>query len=154
MLISAEGNTVSTNFIEYTEITEVVKDETGAAVLDEDGNEVQRALQLCLEKKPMGILFLGGNSAHFREDFSQIDIPCVLVTNDASELGFPNLSSVCTDDRNAARCAIDALVAQGHRQIAMIGGDRDVSEISRLRYEGCMEAFQAYGIRFDGEKDY
>ena len=40
MLISAEGNTVSTNFIEYTEITEVVKDETGAAVLDEDGNEV------------------------------------------------------------------------------------------------------------------
>ena len=122
--------------------------------MDEDGNEVQRALQLCREKKPMGILFLGGNSDHFRSDFSQIDIPCVLVTNDASELGFPNLSSVCTDDRNAARCAIDALVAQGHRQIAMIGGDREVSEISRLRYEGCMEAFQAYGIRFDGEKDY
>jgi LacI family transcriptional regulator len=69
-------------------------------------------------------------------------------------LGFPNLSSVCTDDRNAARCAIDALVAQGHRRIAMIGGDREVSEISRLRYEGCMEAFQAYGIRFNGEKDY
>ena len=40
MLISAEGNTVSTNFIEYAEITEVVKDETGAAVLDEEGNEV------------------------------------------------------------------------------------------------------------------
>jgi len=40
MLISAEGNTVSTNFIEYAEITEVVKDETGAAVLDEDGEEV------------------------------------------------------------------------------------------------------------------
>ncbi len=40
MLISAEGNTVSTNFIEYAEITEVVKDETGAVVLDEDGEEV------------------------------------------------------------------------------------------------------------------
>ena len=40
MLISAEGNAVSTNFIEYAEITEVVKDETGAAVLDEDGEEV------------------------------------------------------------------------------------------------------------------
>ena len=40
MLISAEGNTVSTNFIEHAEITEVVKDETGAAVLDEDGKEV------------------------------------------------------------------------------------------------------------------
>ena len=40
MLISAEGNTVSTNFIEYAEITEVVKDENGEAVLDEDGEEV------------------------------------------------------------------------------------------------------------------
>ena len=40
MLISAEGNTVSTNFIEYAEITEVVKDENGEPVLDEDGEEV------------------------------------------------------------------------------------------------------------------
>ena len=122
--------------------------------MDEDGNEVQRALQLCREKKPMGILFLGGNSRHFREDFGQIDIPCVLVTNDASELGFANLSSVCTDDRQAARCAIDLLVSQGHRRIAVIGGDRESSEISRVRYEGCLAAFQAHGIAFDEEKDY
>ena len=122
--------------------------------LDEDGNEVQRALQLCREKKPMGILFLGGNSEHFRGAFSQIDIPCVLVTNDASELGFANLSSVCTDDRQAARCAVEALLDQGHRQIAVIGGDRIGSEISRLRYEGCMDALQAAGVEFDPEKDY
>lgn len=122
--------------------------------MDEDGNEVQRALQLCREKKPMGILFLGGNSDHFRSAFAQIDIPCVLVTNDASDLGFPNLSSVCTDDRQAARCAIDALVAQGHRQIAVIGGDRVSSEISRLRYEGCMDAFREHGIAFDPDRDY
>ena len=122
--------------------------------MDEDGNEVQRALQLCREKKPMGILFLGGNSDHFRSDFSQIDIPCVLVTNDASDLGFENLSSVCIDDRNAARCAIEALLDQGHRQIAVIGGDRVVSEISRLRFEGCMDAFSARGIGFDPEQDY
>ena len=122
--------------------------------MDEDGNEVQRALQLCREKKPMGILFLGGNSDHFKADFSQIDIPCVLVTNDASQLGFANLSSVCTDDRQAARCAIEKLIGQGHRQIAVIGGDRVSSEISRLRYEGCMDAFREHGICFDPEQDY
>ena len=122
--------------------------------LDEDGNEVQRALQLCREKQPMGILFLGGNSRHFLEAFAQIDIPCVLVTNDASHLGFPNLSSVCIDDRQAARCAIDVLVAQGHKKIAVIGGDRAGSEISRLRYEGCVTSFEAHGVEFDGEKDY
>lgn len=102
----------------------------------------------------MGILFLGGNSDHFRSDFSQIDIPCVLVTNDASDLGFENLSSVCIDDRNAARCAMEALLEQGHRQIAIIGGDRVVSEISRLRFEGCMDAFRAHGTAFDPERDY
>ena len=30
--------------------------------MDEDENEVLRALQLCREKKPLGILFLGGNN--------------------------------------------------------------------------------------------
>ena len=39
MLISAEGNTVSTNFIGYSEITEKVLDEAGNAVLDEEGVE-------------------------------------------------------------------------------------------------------------------
>ena len=40
MHIPAEGNIPLTSFVEYAEITEVVKDETGAAVLDEDGEEV------------------------------------------------------------------------------------------------------------------
>ena len=40
MHIPAEGNLPLTSFVEYTEITEVVKDENGEAVLDEDGEEV------------------------------------------------------------------------------------------------------------------
>ena len=40
MLISAEGNMVSANFIEYAQITEVVKDDKGEPVLDENGEEV------------------------------------------------------------------------------------------------------------------
>ena len=83
--------------------------------MDEDSNEVLRAVHLCREKKPLGILFLGGNSRNFQNDFDKIDIPCVLVSNDASGLNFSNLSSVCTDDRQAARCAMDSLIAMGHR---------------------------------------
>ena len=45
-------------------------------------------------KKPLGILFLGGNSQNFLKDFGRIEIPCVLVSNDASGLPFDNLSSV------------------------------------------------------------
>ena len=122
--------------------------------MDEDGNEVQQALRLCREKKPLGILFLGGNSQNFRQSFQQIDVPAVLVSNDASGLPFENLSSVFTDDRQAARCAMDALIALGHRKIVIVGGDRTVSDTSRLRYEGCLQSLIRHGIDFDPELDY
>lgn len=122
--------------------------------VDEDSNEVLRGIQLCREKKPLGMLFLGGNRQHFEKDFHQIDIPCVLVSGDASQLNFKNLSSVSTDDRAAARSAMDSLIALGHRKIVIIGGDRKVSDTSRLRYEGCIQSMQAHGIDFDASQDY
>ena len=122
--------------------------------MDEDSNEVLRAIQLCREKKPLGILFLGGNSQNFQKDFGKINIPCVLVSNDASGLPFDNLSSVCTDDRQASRCAMDSLIALGHRKFVIVGGDREVSDTSRLRYEGCLQSFRNHGIEYDEELDY
>ena len=122
--------------------------------MDEDMNEVTRAVQLCREKKPRGLLFLGGNRANFIKDFGKIDLPAVLVTSDASDLPFPNLSSVSTDDLEAARRAIDTLISLGHRRIAVIGGHRQISDTSRLRYEGCLRSFQAHGIDFDPLRDY
>ena len=122
--------------------------------MDEDCNEVLRAIQLCREKKPLGILFLGGNSQNFLKDFGKIEIPCVLVSNDASGLPFDNLSSVSTDDRQAARCAINSLIAMGHKNFVIVGGDREVSDTSRLRYEGCLQSFRNHGIEYDEELDY
>jgi LacI family transcriptional regulator len=122
--------------------------------MDEDNNEVLRAVQLCREKKPLGILFLGGNSQNFLGDFSKIDIPCVLVSNDAAGLPFSNLSSVSTDDRQAARCAMDSLIALGHRKFVIVGGDRTISDTSRLRYEGCLQSFRNHGIDYDENLDY
>lgn len=122
--------------------------------LDEDANEVTRAIQLCREKKPLGILFMGGNNCNFRDDFDKIQIPCLLLTNNASTLDFPNLSSVCVNDHQACRCAMDSLIAMGHRRIVVVGGDRDTSEISRLRYDGCLESLHSHDIAFDEELDY
>ena len=121
---------------------------------DEDEDEVRRAVQLCREKKPKGILFLGGNRQNFLSSFHKIDIPCVLVSNDASEFRFENLSSVSTDDRQAACSAVDALIALGHRRFVMIGGDRTVSDTGRLRYEGCLQSLRNHNISFDEERDY
>ena len=122
--------------------------------VDESENEVRRAIQLCQEKKPLAILFLGGQSLHFQKDFHHISLPCVLVTSNASNLNFPNLSSVCVDDNDAAQLVIDQLISMGHRRFAVVGGDRQTSDPSRRRYEGCMEAFHRSNIDFDPNLDY
>ena len=116
--------------------------------IDESENEVRRALQLCREKKPQGILFLGGNQEHFQESFHHINIPCVLVTSSAADLSFANLSSVTSDDALASAMAIDGLLELGHRNVVVIGGHRTYSDITRLRYQGCVQAFQRWGITF------
>ena len=116
--------------------------------VDESEHEVRRALQLCRERKPQGILFLGGNLEHFREAFDQIRIPCVLVTTSAAELSFDNLSSVTSDDALGATMAVRSLVELGHKDVVVIGGHREESDITRLRYEGCLRAFREYEVDF------
>lgn len=120
--------------------------------IDEIKNEVHRALRLCQEKKPQGILFLGGNQEHFQESFHRINVPCVLVTSSAADLSFSNLSSVTSDDTLAAAMAIDGLLELGHRNVVIIGGHRTYSDITRLRYEGCMQAFREKEIPFREEQ--
>lgn len=122
--------------------------------IDEDENEVRRAVQLCRERKPMGILFLGGTNENFLQDFDKIRIPAVVVTNDASGLPFKNLSSVTTDDCKGAACAVEYLIRAGHRNIAVLGGDRRLSDTSLHRYNGCVEAFRHGGLAFDEQTMY
>lgn len=115
--------------------------------IDEDENEVHRAVRLCREKKPRGVLFLGGIRQNFGENFERVPVPAVLVTNSAISLGNPRLSSVFTDDTAAARAALTHLIHSGHREIAIIGGDPDSSEISRQRLDGCNQALSGTEAR-------
>ena len=155
VIVKGTGNELFAEMLEYIQpLIAKTRYQLVVDYLDEDSNEVIRAVQLCREKKPVGILFLGGATQNFAADFDKIDIPCVEVTNDASVLNFPNLSSVTTDDREAARRAIDTLVEHGHRRIAVIGGDRNTSDVSRLRFEGCVQSFRDHGIPFDPDVDY
>ena len=122
--------------------------------IDESENVVQRALALCPEKKPLGILFLGGNREEFLQDFSKISLPCVLVTGHGADLPFSNLSSVTADDVQAGRMAIDRLVELGHRKIVVVGGNRSNSDITMQRYQGCLQAVKCNGIEFREEENY
>lgn len=134
--------------IEKTEYTLVV------SYLDEDADEVEQAILLCRERKPLGLLFLGGNPEYFHREFSGVDVPCVLVTNCANEMHFENLSSVATDDIAAARCAVDQLFVAGHRRIGILGGDFDKSYTSHQRFLGCEQSFSEHGAVLDVEHCY
>ena len=154
-VVKGTSNEMFGSLVEYIQ-SEISK--TGYPLLvdyiDEDDNEVLRAVRLCREKKPLGIFILGGNIEHFEKDFDKIEVPCVLVSSDASNLDFKNLSSVSTDDRLAAKCAMDSLIELGHKRIAIIGGDRNTSDTGRLRFEGCLASCLEHGIDFDKDKDY
>lgn len=134
--------------IEKTEYTLIV------SYLDEDADEVEQAILLCRERKPLGLLFLGGNPEYFEKEFSGVDIPCVLVSNRANQMKFRNLSSVATDDIEAARCAVDALFEAGHKKIGVLGGNFEKSYTSHQRFLGCEESFRAHGMEFDMAHSY
>lgn len=134
--------------IEKTAYTLVV------SYLDEDADEVEQAILLCRERKPLGLLFLGGNPEYFKNEFAGVTVPCVLVSNRADKMGFHNLSSVATDDIAAACCAVDALFAAGHKKIGVLGGNIEKSYTSHQRIRGCWESFRAHGAELDMEHCY
>lgn len=128
--------------------------ETALYYLNEDRDEVAYARQLCRERKPLGLLFLGGDLECFRRSFGDIRTPAVLLTNGAGELGFPNLSSLTTDDREAAHQVIAYLAGRGHCRIGVLGGNDSDSQISHLRLLGCQDAFARLGLPFDFQTQY
>lgn len=120
--------------------------------LDEDANEVAYAARLCRERKPLGILFLGGDLEFFQAEFGHITVPCVLLTNSAQELPFPNLSSLTTDDEEAAYRVVRYLADQGHRNIGLVGGNWSCTQISYRRVLGCQRAFDELSLPFDARR--
>lgn len=129
-------------------------EDTAVSYLDEDANEVHFAIQLCRDKNPKGIIFLGGNLEYFKNDFPQISVPCVLLTNSSQKYNFPNLSSLTTDDGAAAKRVIDYLVIQGHENIGVLGGNASDFQVSGKRIDGCRHGFQKHNLSFDSDVQY
>lgn len=155
VLVKGSSNQLFSNLVEAIQ-TRVAGSPYHLVVdyMDEDNNEVLRALRLCREKKPQGLLFLGGNRGNFLESFGRIDVPCVLVTSSGADLPFQNLSSVCCDEDTAVKQTIERLIQMGHRNIAIIGGYRERSDTAKRRFKGCLAAFQEHENDFDPVRDY
>ncbi|MFV0466317.1 MAG: LacI family DNA-binding transcriptional regulator [Lachnospiraceae bacterium] len=155
ILVKGTSNMLFANIVEEIQkMLEKTKYSSIVVYMDELDNEVFQAIQICKERKPIGIFFLGGNPDNFEELFHEVDVASVLVTNRADLLEFTNLSSVATDDVSGGKCAIEYLCDKGHRNIGIIGGDFNGSYTSAQRFKGCLEAFEENEIAFDTESDY
>lgn len=155
VVLKGTSNMLFANIVE--EIQKIVGQSdyaVGVYYLDEDDNEVEEAIRLCNERKPLGILFLGGNPPYFEEGFTESFVPSVLVTTQGEQLGFKNLASVSTDDVAAAETAVDYLIENGHRNIAVLGGDLTLSHTSMQRYLGFANSFRKHGLDIDAAKYY
>lgn len=124
--------------------------------LDENSNEVEAALRLCQEKKPKGLIFLGGNRLYFQQSFSRINIPSVLVSESAKNLPYKNLSSYYTDDMDASEVVMAHFIENGHEVIGIIGGSKDskTNPIAYRRYKGAVNYLKDKQIAFDEKTQY
>ncbi|WP_438433492.1 catabolite control protein A [Gorillibacterium sp. sgz500922] len=103
-----------------------------------------RVINTLLEKQVDGLLFMGGTvTEEHREAFNTASVPIVLcATSDDKGI----LPEVDIDHEAAAFDAVNVLIANGHRKIAMISGTLQDPALGFARYQGYKRALEQAGI--------
>ena len=117
--------------------------------IDEADDEFDTMRAMYADKRASGFIMLGSRLDERSQIVRTLGVPCVFATVDASAAEFANASSVCIDDRAAGRAAMDRLLANGHRRVAIFGGNREGDDPFARRYRGAVESLQENGIEFD-----
>lgn len=98
------------------------------------------ALSLFKEKRPMGLLFLGGNFDHNHQKLRSIDTPVALATTTIhSECERSWYSSVTIDDEHEVFEIASYIFKNGHKRVAIIGSHG-------LRARGFDQAMRVFGL--------
>ena len=110
-------------------------------------DEIEVALELIREKKPKGIIFLGGYFYHAEEKIRQLSIPCVIgAVGGMDHTNGAVFSSVHVDDIQESYKIVDYLCRMGHKRIAMLAACRGDRSIGALRLEGYRRALADHGL--------
>ena len=119
--------------------------------VEEQDNELDVALYVAKEKKPRGMIFLGGNFSHPREKIEQLGIPCVLSTICTYGEQEQNFGTVSVDDFRESRKMTEYLLGLGHERIALLTAPREDESIGKLRLMGYQKALEDHGLPFREE---
>ncbi|MCS1350112.1 catabolite control protein A [Mechercharimyces sp. CAU 1602] len=103
-------------------------------------------IEALLEKQVDGLLFMGSEvTDDHRDIFTGSQVPIVLAATQDEKNGWP---SVNIDHRIAAQEATELLLAEGHEQVAIIGGPLTESTSGMPRYQGYREALAQSQLPF------
>lgn len=89
--------------------------------LDEEEQPARHLTSFLVEMRPGGLLLVGPAELETVKAFQVTGLPLVLVDHYLPDLS-PPVDAVLGDNFQGARLAMEHLFAQGHRQIAFIGG--------------------------------
>jgi len=122
--------------------------------VESDADEIDSAIELSMEKKLKGIIFLGGCFNHSQQKLAAIKIPFVLTTITSLDDSVDKtvFSSISIDDFAEAYKAVDYICKAGHREIAIISAAPDDQSIGWLRLEGYKKALEDNGIPVEPQK--
>lgn len=146
----------------FAEIIEIIQQEierkgypTFINYIDQDADEVEEAVRVCAERKPLGIIFFGAAYLEARADVvDRLGIPSIILTDSAATFGASNLSSIGINDTLAASYMMDYLFQMGHTRIGIIGGNPKLSHPTERRLEGIQLSYFRKGMTFDPKKQY
>lgn len=125
-------------------------------------DDVDNLIAFVKEKRLQGIICLGGNFLNINdESFQFLDIPVVLTSvNTISKDSKSKFSSIGIDNILSAKDSTQYLIDKGHRNIAILLGEKNDVGISGLRLEGYRKALEENDIPYSednvfiGDYDY
>ncbi len=102
------------------------------------------------EKRLQGVICLGGNFIDIKEDsFDSINIPIILTSvNTISNIGKSKYSSIGIDNKKSAYDVTKYLIELGHKNIAIMLGEKNDLGIGWWRLKGFREALEEKNYDF------
>ncbi len=141
-------------FSEILKIISVYVQEEGYTMIlqhHENDNDIGTLIGFIKEKKLQGAICLGGNFLNLTDDvLAEIDAAIVLVSVDSvTRKNLKQCSSISINNKKAAYMAVNYLIENGHKNIALMLGAHNDYGIGKERQQGYIEALENSQIKIN-----
>ncbi len=117
--------------------------------VNQDESEIDVAIKFIKEKRPNGLIFLGGVFGQNQDLLKMLTVPFVLCTVPIPKEYNNIYSSVAIDDEKESYRIVDHLCKKGHKKIGILCASKTDESIGKLRLNGYKRALIDNDIEFD-----